>query len=60
MKTTIPLFNTKWSLKKIYSDGTEESINTKAFIRLDKEKAALVEMGAVMVLEALLQLATMK
>jgi heat shock protein HslJ len=40
MKTTTPLFDTKWSLKKIYTDGTEESINTKAFIRLDKEKGS--------------------
>jgi len=40
MKTTTPLFNTKWSLKKIYSDGKEESVNTKAFIRFDKEKGS--------------------
>ena len=40
MKTTTPLFDTKWSLKKIYSDGKEESVNTKAFIRFDKEKGS--------------------
>ena len=40
MKTTTPLFNTKWSLKNIYSDGKEESVNTKAFIRFDKEKGS--------------------
>jgi len=40
MKTTTPLFNTKWSLKKIYTDGKEETANTKAFIRLDKEKGS--------------------
>ena len=40
MKTTTPLFNTKWSLKKIYSDGKGESVNSKAFIRFDKEKGS--------------------
>ena len=38
MKTTTPLLNTKWLLKKIYSDGKEESVKTKAFLRFDKEK----------------------
>ena len=40
MKTTTPLFDTKWSLKKIYSDGKEETVSTKAFIRFDKEKGS--------------------
>ena len=40
MNTTTPLFNTKWSLKKIYSDGKGESVNSKAFIRFDKEKGS--------------------
>ena len=34
----IPLFNTKWSLKKIYEKDNEEAVNTKAFIRFDREK----------------------
>ena len=38
MEQPIPLFNTKWSLKKIYTHGKEETVNTKAFIRFDKEK----------------------
>jgi heat shock protein HslJ len=40
MKTTTPLFDTKWLLKKIYSEGKEEMVNTKAFIRFDKEKGS--------------------
>ena len=40
MSSTIPLFDTKWSLKKIYDSGKEEAINTKAFIRFDKEKGS--------------------
>jgi heat shock protein HslJ len=40
MKTTTPLFDTKWFLKKIYSEGKEEPVNTKAFIRFDKEKGS--------------------
>ena len=40
MKTATPLFNTKWSLKKIYTDGKEEAVITKAFIRFDKEKGS--------------------
>lgn len=40
MKTTTPLFDTKWSLKKIYSEGKAETVNTKAFIRFDKEKGS--------------------
>ena len=38
--TTTPLFGTKWSLKKIYTGGKEETVNTKAFIRFDKEKGS--------------------
>lgn len=38
MEQPIPLYNTKWSLKKIYTHGKEETVNTKAFIRFDKEK----------------------
>ena len=40
MEQTTPLFNTRWLLKKIYSDGKEEAVNTKAFIRFDKEKGS--------------------
>ena len=40
MMTAIPLSNTKWSLKKIYTDGKEEAISTKAFLRFDKEKGS--------------------
>ena len=40
MQSTTPLYNTKWSLKKIHSNGNEEIINTKAFIRFDKEKGS--------------------
>ena len=40
MQSTTPLYNTKWLLKKIYSDGREEPVNTKAFIRFDKEKGS--------------------
>ena len=35
-----PLYDTKWSLKKIYDGGKEEPVNTKAFIRFDKEKGS--------------------
>ena len=38
--TSTPLFGTKWSLKKIYTGGKEETVNTKAFIRFDKEKGS--------------------
>ena len=40
MKIQTPLFDTKWSLKKIYNEGKEESVNTKAFLRFDKEKGS--------------------
>jgi len=38
MIAATPLFDTKWSLKKIYENSNEEAVNTKAFIRFDKEK----------------------
>ena len=40
MKTAILFSDTKWSLKKIYTDDKEEAINTKAFIRFNKEKGS--------------------
>ena len=38
MRLSTPLYNTKWSLKKIHDNAKEETVNTKAFIRFDKEK----------------------
>ena len=38
LTSATPLFDTKWSLKKIYADDKEEAVNTKAFIRFNKEK----------------------
>ena len=40
MEQLTPLYNTKWSLKKIYTHGKEETVNTKAFILFDKEKGS--------------------
>lgn len=40
IKASIPLYDTRWSLKKIYDNGKEEEVNTKAFIRFDKEKGS--------------------
>ena len=40
MRSSAPLYNTKWSLKKIHGNGNEEIVNTKAFIRFDKEKGS--------------------
>lgn len=40
MQSSSPLYNTKWSLKKIHNNGNEEIVNTKAFIRFDKEKGS--------------------
>jgi heat shock protein HslJ len=37
MHVSTPLYDTKWALKKIYTNK-EEVVNTKAFIRFDKEK----------------------
>lgn len=39
-KMAAPLYDTKWFLKKIYENGQEETVNTKAFIRFDKEKGS--------------------
>ena len=39
-KTTIPLYDTKWSLTKIYDNGKDDTVNTKAFIRFNKEKGS--------------------
>ena len=40
MKTTTPLFDTKWSLKKVYTGQAIQAVDTKAFIRFDKEKGS--------------------
>jgi heat shock protein HslJ len=40
MKSSTPLFDTKWSLKKIYSGDAIQLVETKAFIRFDKEKGS--------------------
>ena len=40
MQSSASLYNTKWSLKKIHDNSNEESVNTKAFIRFDKEKSS--------------------
>jgi len=40
MLSSTPLYNTKWSLKKIHDNSNEEMVNTKAFIRFDKEKGS--------------------
>jgi heat shock protein HslJ len=40
MQASIPLYNTKWSLIKIHGNVNEEIVNTKAFIRFDKEKGS--------------------
>ena len=40
MNASIPLYDTKWSLTKIYDNGKEEAVSTKAFIRFDKEKGS--------------------
>jgi heat shock protein HslJ len=40
MQSIIPLYNTKWLLKKIYSGGQEDAVTTKAFIRFDQEKGS--------------------
>lgn len=34
------LYDIKWSLKKIYENGKQEEVNTKAFIRFNKEKGS--------------------
>jgi len=40
MQSNPSLYNIKWSLKKIYDGGKGEAVNTKAFIRFDKEKGS--------------------
>ena len=40
MQSPTPLYNTKWSLKKFFNNGNEEIVNTKAFIRFDKQKGS--------------------
>jgi heat shock protein HslJ len=40
MTQMTPLFDTKWSLRKIYDNGKPEEVSTNAFIRFDKEKAS--------------------
>ena len=40
MQSSTALYNTKWSLIKIHGNGNEEIVNTKAFIRFDKEKVS--------------------
>ena len=40
MQSSTALYNTKWSLIKIHGNGNEEIVNTKAFIRFDKEKGS--------------------
>jgi len=40
MKVTTPLYNTRWSLKKIYSGEAIQLVETKAFIRFDQGKGS--------------------
>ena len=40
MEQPMSLYNTKWLLKKVFTAGKEETVNTKAFIRFDKEKGS--------------------
>jgi heat shock protein HslJ len=40
MKTSTPLYNTRWSLKKIFDGNAIQVVKTKAFIRFDKEKGS--------------------
>lgn len=35
-----PLYETKWSLKKIHEGSATETVNTKAFLRFNKEKSS--------------------
>ena len=37
-KTQTPLFDTKWKLTRMETGGTLQEVNTKAFIRFNKEK----------------------
>jgi heat shock protein HslJ len=40
MQGHTPLYTTKWSLKKIYTGNAMQLVETKAFIRFDKEKGS--------------------
>jgi heat shock protein HslJ len=40
MKSATPLYTTRWSLKKIYTGNAIQAVETKAFIRFDKEKGS--------------------
>jgi len=40
MNADTSLYDTKWSLKKIYNGDQSEAVATKAFIRFDKEKGS--------------------
>ncbi len=39
-KEQLSLYDTKWDLKKIYPSSGNENVNTKAFIRFNKEKGS--------------------
>lgn len=38
MKTSTPLYETKWSLQKIHTDAGIQEVQTKAFIKFDEAK----------------------
>jgi heat shock protein HslJ len=40
MPSTTPLYDTKWSLKRIYDGDAVTPVDTKAFIRFDKAKGS--------------------
>ena len=40
MKATTPLYNTRWSLKKIYTGPAIQLVETKAFLRFDQQKSS--------------------
>jgi len=40
MKSATPLYNVRWSLKKIYNGDAIQAVETKAFIHFDKEKSS--------------------
>ncbi|HEU5167818.1 MAG TPA: META domain-containing protein [Chitinophagaceae bacterium] len=46
MQSYAPLYNTKWSLKKIHDNDNEVIVNTKAFICFDKEKGSAGGIGS--------------
>ncbi len=39
-KADIPLYDTKWSLKKIHTKDSVQNLQTRAFIKFNKEKAS--------------------